>query len=505
MIRFITTFLAAAWLSHSTPLLAVDPDSPKAPDREEQWQVIAMQGQRIGYGHTVREIVRNDAGSYQISDSRLHTVIKRFDGVLTLIIDQHLEEELDGRLRSFRMTINNPPASYVETTGRVDGTRLTLQTTSAGQSSTRVIDVPEGVKSPNYPEQSLENASLNKGETRHFRIFDPQLNKVVRVTAQGAGETSFELPDGRQLNGSKVVFTYQDGIPGLTVEVYTNAKGKVVYNHSPLIRTSTWSVSKETALEEIPTDIDVGLAALLKVGKLPNVHQARQATYRLLSKTSFGELSLPSQSSQRCQRINDKEYRVQVYSLSPGGMSPPEASRDQAPSKQDVAASAYCQTGDAKIQALAKKLDGAGTAPAEIAMAAEKLVHNWLTNKNMASSFATAAEIARSREGDCTEHAVLLTAILRARHIPARVAVGLVYAKSLEAFVGHAWTEAWIQDRWVPLDATLAQGRIGVGHIKITESSLADGDAGLLQGAVSTWRLLDSASIELVELKSSKE
>ena len=42
---------------------------------------------------------------------------------------------------------------------------------------------------------------------------------------------------------------------------------------------------------------------------------------------------------------------------------------------------------------------------------------------------ATAAEVARSREGDCTEHAVLLAALARARGIPARVAMGLVYVR----------------------------------------------------------------------------
>ena len=34
---------------------------------------------------------------------------------------------------------------------------------------------------------------------------------------------------------------------------------------------------------------------------------------------------------------------------------------------------------------------------------------------------------ARTRSGDCSEHAVLLTALLRARGIPARVSHGLVY------------------------------------------------------------------------------
>jgi hypothetical protein len=34
------------------------------------------------------------------------------------------------------------------------------------------------------------------------------------------------------------------------------------------------------------------------------------------------------------------------------------------------------------------------------------------------------------------------------------------------------WTEVWIQDRWIPLDATLGMGGIGGAHLKLAHSSL---------------------------------
>ena len=68
-------------------------------------------------------------------------------------------------------------------------------------------------------------------------------------------------------------------------------------------------------------------------------------------------------------------------------------------------------------------------------------------------------EVARSLEGDCTEHAVLLAALCRARKIPARVAFGLVYYPPQKGFAYHMWNEVWIADRWIPLDATLGHGR----------------------------------------------
>ena len=76
------------------------------------------------------------------------------------------------------------------------------------------------------------------------------------------------------------------------------------------------------------------------------------------------------------------------------------------------------------------------------------------------------------RKGDCTEHAVLLAALCRARGIPARVAIGLSYVSAAKGFGYHMWNEVWIDGTWAPLDATLAQGGIGAAHLKLGDSSL---------------------------------
>ena len=90
---------------------------------------------------------------------------------------------------------------------------------------------------------------------------------------------------------------------------------------------------------------------------------------------------------------------------------------------------------------------------------------------------ATASEVARSKSGDCTEHGILLAALLRAKKIPSRVVTGLVYANSLKGFGGHMWTEAYLKGRWIPLDATLAQGHGDAIHLKTGDSALEDSSA----------------------------
>jgi hypothetical protein len=39
------------------------------------------------------------------------------------------------------------------------------------------------------------------------------------------------------------------------------------------------------------------------------------------------------------------------------------------------------------------------------------------------------------------------------------------------------WDDLWIDGQWTPFDATLGQGGIGAGHLKLGQSNLAEGSA----------------------------
>lgn len=84
-------------------------------------------------------------------------------------------------------------------------------------------------------------------------------------------------------------------------------------------------------------------------------------------------------------------------------------------------------------------------------------------------SVPSALEVLRTGIGDCNEHATLLTALLRAAGIPARICIGLVYTR--DKFFYHAWTEAYL-GRWVSMDATTNQMPADVTHIKLIEGNL---------------------------------
>lgn len=87
----------------------------------------------------------------------------------------------------------------------------------------------------------------------------------------------------------------------------------------------------------------------------------------------------------------------------------------------------------------------------------ERFIFDHISNKSYSRAFDLASQVAASGEGDCTEHAVLLTAIARAHGYPARIALGNLIVdtdRGLYAF-GHAWTEVHDGSGWQVRDATM--------------------------------------------------
>jgi hypothetical protein len=123
-----------------------------------------------------------------------------------------------------------------------------------------------------------------------------------------------------------------------------------------------------------------------------------------------------------------------------------------------------------------------------------------MTAKNLATGFASAGEVAVTLSGDCTEHAVLLTALLRAAGIPARVVSGLLYVESFagerDVFGYHMWTQAWIEGRWVDLDA-MGAGDFDATHIALATSPLDDQE-DFLQVSTSLAPWMGALSIEVL-------
>lgn len=108
----------------------------------------------------------------------------------------------------------------------------------------------------------------------------------------------------------------------------------------------------------------------------------------------------------------------------------------------------------------------------ETAFQAAQRLNGYVSNQ-IAEGVAlpSARQTLENQVGNPEGKALLLTALLRAIKIPARVVGGLSYNKG--SFTVHRWTEAWLgaEDGWVAFDPTTNEsGFINASHITLWES-----------------------------------
>ena len=124
------------------------------------------------------------------------------------------------------------------------------------------------------------------------------------------------------------------------------------------------------------------------------------------------------------------------------------------PTAEHLAASPALNCQDPRIRqltanALGKNKTASDGTAAHKAETLRRFVGQYIQTKDLSVGLATASEVARTGQGDCTEHAVLLAAMLRAAQIPSRTVSGLIYVdqflNQMGIFGYHMWTQAWLR------------------------------------------------------------
>lgn len=193
-----------------------------------------------------------------------------------------------------------------------------------------------------------------------------------------------------------------------------------------------------------------------------------QLNYRIM--TNSDRVRFSPSDEQKVSRLENGEVKLQITPIKNTKGTFPY--RGQDPELLGyLASNVYVQSGSEKIKVLANHAVGSSDNATKAAYKLERFVRNFISEKSLNVGYATALEVLNSREGDCTEHALLLVAMLKAIGIPARVATGVVYmdefAEQQQAFVPHAWAQAYIDGQWLSFDAALpgfTSGHILLGY-----------------------------------------
>jgi hypothetical protein len=229
--------------------------------------------------------------------------------------------------------------------------------------------------------------------------------------------------------------------------------------------------TKEFALGENDVLELVDKMFLASPEPLNNIESAKSATYHLKPSGQATTLAIPSSDNQSVEQLKEGGVIVTVRPVAaPAGAKFPYEGKDSN-TLEAMKPTSFLQSDYNDIIELAKRAVGDTKDAAEAVKKIEAFVSKYIENRNLSVGYASAAEVAASKVGDCSEFAVLTASMCRAIGIPARIVSGLVYVKAFagreNVFGGHAWVEAYVGDKWIGLDATRMPKGFDAGHIAL--------------------------------------
>lgn len=185
-----------------------------------------------------------------------------------------------------------------------------------------------------------------------------------------------------------------------------------------------------------------------------------------LEATGVSELSLPQSKRQSIA----KSGSAFVITLAPEAPGNAPAILSAAQRSKYLAATTSMQSDDAGLQKLARSIVGGEQGTLKKSEALMRWVYRTL-GKSMDANSSTALQVLETKKGDCTEHALLFTAMARSVGIPARQVTGLAYVESPEPMFGwHAWSEVNDGQGWISIDPTWNEARVDASHIKFSDN-----------------------------------
>jgi hypothetical protein len=467
------------------------------PDRLpwEAWYLHFVDRQNVGYSHVM---VASSA-----INPETHLSIQRID---TLELEtgspvrrsSEASELLDGRLVSFlSKTIQGQEEIVVE--GQISRSELVLKTKADGKTTLARTPWEEGTWGVMGVQASLIQQPLQSGETRTCQIFLPELNVTAAATLAAGSPAFTPIPPGktRELLPVDVQLTTQD--LSLSSRHWIDEHGEILKTVSlsgPQL--SVFRVSAElAAVTRDKFEVARFLTAAAAFKSVQPLAVAGRSRYLIELDYSYGTpLNLLERiSSNVSQTVISKgaySLEVTVYPVPLQGDLPAGLSHQQ-PTNNDRQPTPIIQSSFPTIENLARELAAGTEEPSQLAQQLTAGVHAKLTRTPFTRDFLSAVDTLQRGQGDSTEYAVLLTALLRNRGIPARVASGIqVDPKEPGKMVFHAWTEAWIVDRWIPLDATQEEP-VALDRIKLRDSALSSENPYEL--VLPVLELLDSLTV----------
>lgn len=443
--------------------LAALPLSVHATPLADQWFSVLLDGRKIGSFESTREV----RGADVVTKQKLDMVLDRAGSKVALSNTETSTETADGIPLAFHSE-SKLSGSETIIDGRLNGGSLDVTTQNAGATQHRQMPWPRGALLPEGMRLAGLRAGLKPGTRYEALSFQPSSLDAARVTSAVRLPENVDLPGGnRHLSPVEQTIAFP-GTP-MHSRTWVDADQTVYKLTMPMMGVDLVLLACDRACATAPNQgSDLFEHTLMRSPRpLSSSELAGTMRYTLLPRDRGPALALPETDEQHVERNGDESI-VTIQRAS-------DSNAESKPTPEDYLPNDWLQSTAPEIAQLAKRAVGSETQPREQMQRVETFVRGFIRNKSLDVGYASALEVARNPEGDCTEHAVLVAALGRALGIATRVVDGLAYAPGFagkdQVFVPHAWVQAYVDGRWQSFDAALLG--FDAGHIAL---AIGDGD-----------------------------
>jgi hypothetical protein len=322
---------------------------------------------------------------------------------------------------------------------------------------------------------------LKEGLNYTARVFSPGILQAVEAQIYVGPKQKVDLL-GRVVALTEVTTTMKmPGAGDVIMIEYVDDELRLQKSIMPVagLQVEMIACAKEFALVENDVFEVIDKLFLSSPRPLDDIGSVKSITYHLSPMKETHSFIVPSTDNQSVQRLRNGGAIVTVKPVTaPRGVSFPYRGRDKG-ILEATKPNRFLQSDREEIKELARRAVGDTKDAAEVIRRIESFVARYIENRGLSVGYASAVEVAASRIGDCSEYSVLTAAMCRAVGIPARMVVGVAYVEDfagLQGFGPHAWTLAYVGNKWVGLDAAFrstGRGGYDAGHIAL---AVGDGE-----------------------------
>jgi hypothetical protein len=480
-IRHLIGIWLALWLVAAGCKKEAELIAKNTPSKEVEYYAVFMDGKKVGHSVNSREVSDGNVTTTE----KVRITISRANIPVTIDMSETSIETTKGKPLGFEVT-QELSIMTMKAVGTVNNLGMVeITTTSMGNEQKSTMQWPDGAVMAEGLRLLTLKKGLKNGLQYSARLFSPGILQAVDVEVRIGGNQDVDLL-GRVVNLKEVTTTLNMPGAGRMVSTsFVDERLRIQKSIMPVLGFEIEMVAcaKEFALGEDDVFDVIDKMFLASPQNLGNIGSAASAEY-YLKPTKGAGLAIPVSDNQEVRRLDDGTVVVTVKQIAaPAGAKFPYKGSDRT-IVEATKPTRFVQSDHKEIIKLARRAVGNTTNAAEAARKIETFVADYVENKSLSIGYASAAEVAESRQGDCSEFAVLTAAMCRAVGLPAQVVVGMAYVKDFSgltigrqakfengAFGGHAWVQAYIGDKWVGLDAAFKSaglGGYGPGHIALS-------------------------------------